>query len=96
MRQLIERFAAQADVVIIDTPPVVAVTDGAVLAREVDGTLFVVRASRTKRAAIRSGRAALDRVGAKVIGTVMNGVGAGEMAEEYLAQPYPARSGQEA
>jgi polysaccharide biosynthesis transport protein len=96
MRQLIERFAAQADVVIIDTPPVVAVTDGAVLAREVDGTLFVVRASRTKRAAIRSGRAALDRVGAKVIGTVMNGMGAGEMADEYLAQPYPARSGQEA
>lgn len=96
MSQLIKRFAADADIVVIDTPPVGAVTDAAILSRLADGALLVARAGRSKRGAIRMGRTALDRVGARIIGTVLNSVEGDEAADTYYAQPYPAAQGGEA
>jgi succinoglycan biosynthesis transport protein ExoP len=70
LRDLLERF----DRVIIDSPPLVAVTDSAILSTLVDGTVFVVRAFTTSRNTTRQGLRALSDVDAPVVGVVLNAV----------------------
>ncbi|WP_437894989.1 GumC family protein [Sorangium sp. So ce124] len=71
-RALLRKLQGRFDRVIIDSPPIGAVTDGAVLSTLVDGTLLVVRASATTRDFARHGiRAVLD-VGGKTVGVVLN------------------------
>jgi capsular exopolysaccharide synthesis family protein len=72
--QLLDNVSQYFDWVIIDSPPAMAVTDPAVIARVVSGVLFVVNARRTKQ---RVAQAALDRLetaGASFAGVVLNGV----------------------
>jgi polysaccharide biosynthesis transport protein len=72
MRTVLERLSSDAEVVVIDSPPLQAVTDAAILASFVDGTVFVVDAGRTHRGAVRNGREALAKAGARVFGVVLN------------------------
>ncbi len=72
MARLLEELRANADFVIIDTPPLLAVSDALVLAPKSDGTLFVADAGTTTRSAIRHARQQLDQVGARVVGAVLN------------------------
>lgn len=72
MRAALGRIAADADYVIVDSPPLQAVTDAAILSTLVDGTLLVVDAGRTRSGAVRSGREALAKVGARVLGVTLN------------------------
>jgi capsular exopolysaccharide synthesis family protein len=67
LRDLRERF----DFVIVDTPPLLAVTDGAVLAAESDGAIVLVRAGKTKLEQLAQGVGILDDVGATVLGSVL-------------------------
>jgi succinoglycan biosynthesis transport protein ExoP len=60
------------DFVLIDSPPLTAVTDAQLLSSVCDETLLVVRANRSTRAAIESARDALLRVGAHVSGAILN------------------------
>jgi succinoglycan biosynthesis transport protein ExoP len=79
MRAVIERLKNAADVVVFDSPPLSAVTDAAILATAVDGTLLVVDARRTRRDMARGGAEALKRVGARVLGVVLNRVPGGTL-----------------
>ncbi len=72
MQAVIERLKGEADVVLFDTPPVIAVTDAAVLASKVDGTLLVVKANQTTRERAKQARQILDKVKAHIIGVVLN------------------------
>jgi non-specific protein-tyrosine kinase len=72
MRTVLDRLAESADLVIIDSPPLQAVTDAAILASITDGTLYVVDAGRTRRGAVRNGREALAKAEARVLGVVLN------------------------
>jgi protein-tyrosine kinase len=72
MEAAIERLRAAADIVLFDTPPVVAVTDAAVLATKVDGVLLVFQAGRTSRERARRARQILEKVKANIIGVVLN------------------------
>jgi capsular exopolysaccharide synthesis family protein len=62
----------QADVVIFDSPPVLAVTDAAVLSTVVDATLLVVDHGRTRRAAAAQATERLMNVGGNLLGIVLN------------------------
>lgn len=73
MGVLIERLRAAADIVLFDTPPVVAVTDAAVLAPRVDGVLLVLYAGHTRRDRARQARQVLEKVKANIVGVVLNG-----------------------
>ncbi len=73
MGVLIERLRAAADIVLFDTPPVVAVTDAAVLAPRVDGVLLVLQAGHTRRDRARQARQVLEKVKANIVGVVLNG-----------------------
>lgn len=74
MADLIAALREQSDVVLFDAPPVVAVTDAAILASRVDGVLLVLNAGSTKRDHARRAKAALDKVNARIVGTVLNNV----------------------
>ena len=74
MQELIERAREQYDLVIIDSPPILSVTDPAILATFSDGVVVTIRASSTPRPAIKKGIQQLSEVGGKVLGCVLNDV----------------------
>jgi capsular exopolysaccharide synthesis family protein len=74
MHDLLDLLAGQADVVLVDSPPVLSVTDAAVLARSVDGVLLVMGAGETRREAARRAVESLGRVGGNLVGVVLNRV----------------------
>ena len=71
MAELIETLHEQYDVVLYDAPPLLPVTDAAVLARLVGGALLIVAAGRTHVAQVDSAMATLENVGAPVSGLVL-------------------------
>jgi capsular exopolysaccharide synthesis family protein len=71
MQVLLAEAEMCADLVIIDTPPVLAVTDAAVLASNADGVVLLVEARRTSHEAARRAWEALRHVGASVLGVVL-------------------------
>jgi capsular exopolysaccharide synthesis family protein len=74
MEEIIAALLERADVILFDAPPVVAVTDAAVLATKVDGVLLVVNAGGTKRDYARVAKARLEKVNANLLGAVLNNV----------------------
>jgi capsular exopolysaccharide synthesis family protein len=65
-------LAERADVVIIDSPPVLPVADALVLAQQVDGVILVADARRTGLPEIREACQRLEQVHAPMVGTVLN------------------------
>ncbi|GAA2885179.1 polysaccharide biosynthesis tyrosine autokinase [Streptosporangium fragile] len=82
MRDLLGRLAQSFDYVILDAPPLLPVTDAAVLASEVDGTILVARAKKTRRDELREALTALETARSRVVGTVFN-CGAAPGADRY-------------
>jgi capsular exopolysaccharide synthesis family protein len=74
MRRLLEELRSHWDNVIFDTPPVLAVTDAAVLGSGSDAVILVLRAGQTEEAAAQRALEQLSRVQARVAGAVLNGV----------------------
>jgi len=74
MVDILREVKKQADLVIVDSPPVMAVTDASVLASRVDGVLLVLKPGETHMAAARQTVDQLRRVGAKILGVVLNEV----------------------
>ncbi|MBE9506745.1 MAG: polysaccharide biosynthesis tyrosine autokinase [Chloroflexi bacterium] len=74
MRDLLSELAQHVDVVLIDSPPVLPVTDAAVLAQSVDGVLLVIDVGETRREVARRAAEGLTQVGANLIGVVLNRV----------------------
>lgn len=72
MDKILEMLKSGADFVLFDCPPILAVTDAAVLARKVDGVLLVVSAGKTKREHASKAKLLLDKVNANVVGVVLN------------------------
>lgn len=71
---LLATLRSSYDVVVVDTPPLIAVTDAAVAATVADAVLFVVRAKHTSHGDVRRALASLQAVDAKVVGVVINQV----------------------
>jgi capsular exopolysaccharide synthesis family protein len=71
---LLARLRGQFDRVVIDSPPVAAVSDALVLSTQVDGTVLVLRAGATTREAARGAVRALSDVNARILGAVLNDV----------------------
>ena len=76
MTEILQHIHERADVTVIDTPPVMAVTDAAVLAPRVDGVLLVLRPGSTKLALAKQTVETLRRGGANILGVVLNQIGA--------------------
>ena len=72
MKSVLARLGREVDMIVVDSPPLQVVTDAAILATEVDGTLLVIDAGRTRKGSVRNAAEALSRVGAKVLGATVN------------------------
>lgn len=72
MQNLLAVLSAEADVVLLDTPPALAVTDAVVLGSQADGVLLVTDAGKTRRGAARQAVESLRKVGATLTGVAMN------------------------
>jgi non-specific protein-tyrosine kinase len=81
--QVLALTRAQADFVLVDTPPAGALADAAVLAPRLEGMLLVVSAGRTKRDMARRAREQLDRVNANLLGVVLTDVRGDEKLYRY-------------
>ena len=92
MRTVISRLAEAADFVIFDSPPLQAVTDAAILSSEVDGTVLVVDSSRTRSGAVANGHDALVRVGANILGVVLNRLSKSTADDYYYYNYYGSYS----
>lgn len=74
MTAFIEEMKKEFKYIILDTPPLQAVTDAQVLSTKADGVLLVVKAGSTKKDAVLNSVDLIEKVQGKVIGTVLNGV----------------------
>ena len=74
MKALIALLSQQYDIVVFDTPPLLAVSDTLVLARQVEKSIFVVRWEKTRRDTVSMGLRQIIDVGADLAGLVMTQV----------------------
>lgn len=74
MKKLLSSLKQTYDFILLDTPPIMAVSDGLLLSRFVDSVLFVVRHGHTSRSVAREARQKLSHVRARIIGVVLNEV----------------------
>ena len=74
LAELIAALSARADLVLFDAPPIVVVTDAAILAAKVDGVLLVINTRGTQREHARRAKELLEKVNARLLGAVMNNV----------------------
>ena len=91
MLEVVEELAASADVVVVDTPPLLPVTDAAVLAAKADGVLLVAAVGETRRDALNRAKAVLDGTKARVLGVVANKMPRTSGAYSYSYYVAPAR-----
>jgi non-specific protein-tyrosine kinase len=83
MSRIIESLKATADLVLFDSPPILAVTDAAILSRKLDGVLLVISAGQTKRDRAIKAKAMLEKANARVIGVVLNNARVDTSAYSY-------------
>ena len=74
MQSILNTMRQSAEVILIDTPPALVVTDAAALAPSLDGVLLVVRPGKTRTSALRQTLEQLKQVNARVLGIVLNDV----------------------
>lgn len=72
LRALVERATEEYDLVLFDTPPLLALSDAALLGRLTDGVLLVIRAGQTDRDEARTALRQVRAVGVPVVGAVLN------------------------
>lgn len=92
-RTVIAELSRNVDFTIIDTPPLLPVTDGAEVATMADATLVVHHASKTTRDQAMRSVQALDKVGRHPVGVILNMItrAAGKYDYEYAYYEYPYR-----
>ncbi len=83
MKNLIDSVSDLFDVVLIDTPPLSAVTDAQILSSYVGGVVLVVRAYETKKESLAKTKKILEQVNANILGVVLHGVGSSESPSYY-------------
>jgi len=92
--EVLDSVARSADIVIIDTPPVLSVSDALAVASHSDATLLVVRADHTRRDAVKQSAHALRQGGIRLLGVALNRKKIKNNAGYYYAEvvkPEPSR-----
>lgn len=74
MKDMLKLLTEKYDHILIDSPPLMYVTDPVILSTLVDGVVLVVHGGKSKREVVRLSRQMLDNVGAKVFGAVLNNI----------------------
>ncbi|MBC7074983.1 MAG: CpsD/CapB family tyrosine-protein kinase [Syntrophomonadaceae bacterium] len=88
MSNLLEHLLGKYDYVITDAPPLLAVTDAAILATQVDGVILVVRSANTRIDQAREAKNRLLKVNARLLGAVLNQVKVNSYGYQYYYYYY--------
>jgi len=88
MGRLLEELKQSYDRIIIDSPPVTAVTDAIVLSKFVDGVVLILRAGDTPKQIIQNAVNQLQNVSAPILGAVLNGIQTGKDSYYYYQYYY--------
>lgn len=92
-KSLLQKLSETFDRIIIDSPPLMSVTDARILAAEADATVLVMRMNRSMRELGIMALDSLDAIGARVVGAVANDVPASQSAKYYGGNwPYVSRA----
>ncbi len=87
MAEIITELRKRFEYVIIDTPPLIAVTDASVLSTIVDGVVMVLKAGQTTKELAKRAHKNLKEINAKIIGAILNDVDF-ERDRYYYYYPY--------
>jgi capsular exopolysaccharide synthesis family protein len=83
MRDLLKLLSQQYDLVLFDSPPVITVTDTAVLSPQVDGLVLVVKSHATDKRALTRAKTILTNLKANILGVVLNKIELSGLAGSY-------------
>jgi capsular exopolysaccharide synthesis family protein len=83
MTQTLEEMKTVYDLVLFDSPPIIAVTDAAVLSSRLDGVILVLKSGQTDREATARAYTLLKNVNARILGSLLNGVNIESMYGSY-------------
>jgi Mrp family chromosome partitioning ATPase len=92
----LQHLTTEAEVVVIDSPPVLAVSDPLSLASRVDATIMVVDSQKTRSDALKRAAEALTRSGTRILGAVLNNMRVGADGGLYYTSYYGPREGEDA
>lgn len=93
MKRLQDALSDWADLVLYDSPPVLAVTDAVVLSNRVDGVVLITQAKKTRLGAVRQAVSHLQQAGGYIIGSVLNRAGGKLGRDFYDYQQYYSSGG---
>ena len=88
MERFISSLKEKFEIIVIDTPPLTAVTDALVLSQFVDGVMLVTRTGITPRQVVKTSLEQLQAVKANILGVVLNGVNTGKDSYYYSQYYY--------
>jgi capsular exopolysaccharide synthesis family protein len=83
MSQLVDRLEQNWDIILFDSPPIVAVTDSSMISAEIDALVMVVKAGQTDRAAVDRALDTIVNVKSPLIGVILNGANPETLAGKY-------------
>ncbi len=83
MDVVISRLTESADMILLNAPPVIAVTDAAVLGSKVDGVLLVINAGATRRDHAERAKEMLEKVNVRIVGAVLDNAPADSLVGGY-------------
>ena len=88
MRDTLAQLTSEFDVVVIDSPPILPVTDAMLLSTMVDGVVLVVNSSKTSKQHVKAAYARLEFARAKVFGVLLNQVDVNSQHYQYYRRYY--------
>ncbi len=83
MSRLIDQLEQEWDMVMFDSPPIVAVTDASMISGEIDGIAMVVKAGQTDRTAVDRALDTIKNVKAPLVGVILNGANPETLTGKY-------------
>jgi capsular exopolysaccharide synthesis family protein len=83
MSALVDKLEQEWDMILFDSPPIVAVTDASMISGEIDAVVMVVKAGQTDRAAVDRSLDTIKNVKAPLVGVILNGANPETLAGKY-------------
>ncbi|ADQ14018.1 CpsD/CapB family tyrosine-protein kinase [Halanaerobium hydrogeniformans] len=72
MSKVLENLQEKADIIIIDAPPILPVTDAVLLSQKVDGVIITAECNETRKDVFQKAQQRLEQVEANILGTILN------------------------
>nr|MDA8088288.1 CpsD/CapB family tyrosine-protein kinase [Nitrospiraceae bacterium] len=88
MKDLLEALYTMYDFVIIDSPPLMGMSDSIYLSRIVDGSVIVIKAGETTKQVLSETKKIYRNINAKILGVVLNGIRENDLKYNYYSNYY--------